>query len=170
MPFKKVTIEEVNQVGPDKEDIPPGAKADSVGGIRVLSEKLDIEDVSVNHYELAPGESFTVSIHRHGVQEELFYIISGSVTFESDSEEMTVESGELIRIPPRTFQLGTNYDDELATGLAIGAPREYEEETEWLIDCDECGQRTVHVFGEADAEGEYRYECTNCGGETYRVS
>lgn len=170
MSFEKVTIDAVEPVGPSDEDIPPGAEADSVGGIRVLSDELDTDGVSVNYYELNPGESFTVSIHRHGVQEELFYIVSGTVTFESEEERTTVESGEIIRIPPGTFQLGTNYGDEPATGLALGAPRDYEEETEWLVECGECGNRTVHIFGEAEVAGEFRYECTDCGGETYRVS
>ena len=170
MSFKKATVDSVEPVGPSDEDIPPGAEASSVGDIRVLTDKLDTDDLSVNHYELGPGESFTVSIHKHDVQEELFYILSGTVTFESESEKVTVESGEIIRIPPGTFQLGTNYGDKPATSLALGAPREYEEKTEWLIDCEECGHRTVHVFGEAEAEREYRYECTDCGSETYRVS
>lgn len=69
---------------------------------------------------------------------------------------INAEAGEIIRIPPGTFQLGTNYGDE--------------EETEWLVDCEECGERTIHIFGEAETDGEYRYECTECGGETYRVS
>lgn len=170
MSFKKVTIEAVEPVGPNDEQIPPSAAADSVGAIRALSDELDTDGVSINHYELAPGESFTVSIHRHGVQEELFYIESGTVTFESDEAETTVKAGEIIRIPPGTFQLGTNHGDDPATGLAIGAPREYEEETEWLVGCTECGGQTVHVFGESEADGQYRYECTNCGTETFRVS
>jgi len=170
MPYQKVTIDAVDPVGPSDEDIPPGAEADSVGGIRVLTDELDTDNVSINQYELAPGESFTVSIHRHDVQEELFYIESGTVTFESEATETTVEAGEIIRIPPGTFQLGTNNGDEQATGLAIGAPREYEEETEWLVDCEECGERTIHIFGETETDGEYRYECTDCGVETYRVS
>ncbi|WP_284012612.1 cupin domain-containing protein [Halobaculum litoreum] len=136
----------------------------------MLSDELDTDGVSVNHYTLDPGESFRVSTHRHGVQEEIFYIVSGAVTFGSDAAETTVEAGELVRIPPGTSQLGTNDGDTPATGLAIGAPREYEEETEWLVECPDCDERTVHTFGEAATEGEYRYECTGCGHETYRVS
>ena len=68
MPFKKVAIEAVEPVGPNDEQIPPGAEADSVGAIRVLTGALDTDGVSINHYEFAPGESFTVSIHGHGVR------------------------------------------------------------------------------------------------------
>lgn len=170
MSFNKISVDSIEPVGPSDENIPPGAEANSVGDVRVLSDKLETDGLSVNHYELDPGESFTVSIHKHEVQEELFYIFSGVVTFESESETMAVESGEIIRIPPKTFQLGTNYGDKQATSLALGAPRKYEEKTEWLVYCEECGDRTVHVFGETEAEGEYRYECTDCGSETYRVS
>jgi uncharacterized cupin superfamily protein len=170
MPFEKVTIDAVELVGPSDEAVPPGAEADSVGGVRILSDGLDTDSVSINQYELNPGESSTVSIHRHWVQEELFYIVSGTVTFESQSAEMAAEAGEIVRIPPGTFQLGTNEGDDQATALAIGAPQEYEEETEWLVDCEVCGDRTINVYGEAEADGEYRFECIDCGNETFRVS
>lgn len=143
---------------------------DSVGAARPLAEPLGATGLSVNYYRLAPGESFTVSPHRHSAQEEVFYVQSGTATFETDAGDATVSAGEIVRIPPGTFQLGTNRGDERVVALALGAPREYQDDTEWLVDCEACGERTIHVFGETDAEGEYVYRCTECDGETFRVS
>jgi mannose-6-phosphate isomerase-like protein (cupin superfamily) len=168
--MEKVSIEDIEPLSPLDENIPDDAMADSVGGARQLSEPLDISGLSISYYELAPGESFTVSSHRHSVQEEVFYIQSGTVTFETENEDMMVDAGEVLRVPPGTFQLGTNREDERVTALALGAPREYEGETHWLIDCGECDGRTPHVFEELENEGAYVYRCTDCSTESYRFT
>lgn len=167
--MKKVNIEEIDPVAPPDENIPNEAMANSVGDARPLSEPLDTTGLSINYYELEPGESFTVSSHRHSTQEELFYIQSGTATFETENGDVEVSAGEIVRFPPGTFQLGTNYGDEPVTAITLGAPREYQAETEWLVDCDDCGERTVHVFKEAQKD-EFVYHCTECDTETYRGS
>lgn len=168
--MEKVTIEDIEPLSPPDENIPDGAMAESVGGARPLSESLDTTGLSINYYELAPGESFTVSSHRHSNQEELFYIQSGTATFETEIGDVTVNAGEIIHVPPKTFQLGTNRGDERVTALTLGAPREYLGETQWLVDCDECSERTAHIFEEREEEDEYVYRCTDCDTETYRIS
>lgn len=182
MPYEKVTIEEVDPMGPPDENIPPGADADTAAAPRVLTPQLGAEGLSINHYTVAPGESFTIATHRHEVQEELFYVISGVATFrvgggpdvEGEPETVEVRAGEVLWVAPGTFQLGTNEGEKPVEALALGAPREYEAVTEWVLPCEDCGERTVHVFGPADPEAEapeeFVHECTACGGETYRVS
>ncbi|WP_435360597.1 cupin domain-containing protein [Haloarchaeobius sp. DFWS5] len=167
--MKKVTVADIDPQAPPDDAIPDGAMANSVGGASVLTDSLGTTGLSINHYTLAPDESFTVSPHRHSTQEELFYVLSGTVRFETDAGDTTVESGKVVRIPPGTFQLGTNESDQQATALALGAPRDYEDDTEWLVECDDCGEQTVHIFGDADEPGEYVYTCTECDGETFRV-
>ena len=125
--MEKVTVEDVEPLAPSDENIPEGAMAESIGGARPLSEPLNATELSINHYELAPGESFAHSSHQHSNQEELFYVQSGTVTFETEHEDLTVDAGEILRVPPETFQLGTNHGDERVTALALGAPGEYEE-------------------------------------------
>lgn len=182
MPYEKVTIDDVNRMGPPDENIPPGADAGTAAAARVLTPHLGVEGFSINHYTVAPGESFTISTHRHEVQEELFYVTSGVATFrvgggpdvEGEPETVDVEAGEVIRIAPGTFQLGTNEGEATVEALALGAPQEYEAVTEWVLPCENCGERTVHVFGPANPEAEdpeeFVYECTACGAETYRIS
>ena len=168
--MKKVAIEDTEPVAPPDENIPEGAMADSIGDARQLSEPLDATGLSINYYELAPGESFAHSSHRHSTQEEVFYIQSGTVTFETESVDMMVDAGEIVRVPPGTFQLGTNYGDERVTAIALGAPREYEENTRYLVDCEECGERTAQVFEHVGGKDEFICRCTDCDTETHRIS
>lgn len=160
--MEKVTIEDVESLSPPDESIPDGMMADSIGSVRELSEALDATGVAINHYELAPGESFTASAHSHGNQEELFYAQSGTVTFETETDDVTVEAGEILRIPPGTRQLGTNRGDEQVTALVLGAPREYEEGGQWMLDCDDCGEYTAHDLDELEAEQREIYRCAEC--------
>ena len=69
--MKKVSIEDIEPQSPPDENIPDGAMATSVGGARQLSEPLDATRLAINHYELALGESFSLSSHRHSNQEEV---------------------------------------------------------------------------------------------------
>lgn len=167
--MEKVSIADVEPMAPSDEYVPEGAVATSVGDARPLTEALGATGLSINHYELEPGESFWITIHRHGTQEELFYVLSGTVTFETVDEDLTVEEDEVLRVPPGTYQLGTNTGDVPATALALGSPRDYEDETELLVDCPDCGERTIHRI-ENPAEGEYVYRCDACDGETFRAS
>jgi mannose-6-phosphate isomerase-like protein (cupin superfamily) len=168
--MEKVTIEDIEPLAPPDENIPEGAMADTIGGARPLSEPLNATELSINHYKLAPGESFAHSSHQHSNQEEVFYVQSGTVTFETEHEDLTVDAGEILRVPPRTFQLGTNCGDERVTALALGAPREYEENTRYLIDCEECGERTAQVFEHVDDKDEFISRCIDCDTETHRIS
>lgn len=151
----------VDGVSVPDERIPAGVLADSLGSVRKLSAELDADGFAVNHYELAPGQSFTIAPHAHTDQEELFVVLSGDVTFEGDEESETVGSGELLYVPPGTYQLGTNHGDQTATALALGVPREYPGDTHWQMTCEACDDVTVHDVVETE-DGE-AYECTACG-------
>jgi len=63
---------------------------------------LGTEHVAMNYFELAPGDAFAGGVHAHGDQEEVFYVLSGTATFEvgPERERVDVEAGELIRFAP----------------------------------------------------------------------
>jgi uncharacterized cupin superfamily protein len=90
--------------------------------LRPLSTPLDTNDLAINYFELAPGESFGYSYHRHHDQEEVFYVQTGTATFETEIGDVDVEAGEVIRFAPSEFQLGTNQTDDRVEALALGAP------------------------------------------------
>lgn len=168
--MEKVTIEDIEPLSPPDENIPSGAMATSVGDARPLSEPLDTTGLAINYYELDPGESFAHSSHRHSNQEEMFYIQSGTATFETETGDITVNAGKVLRVPPGTFQLGTNYEDEPVTAITLGAPREYDGKNHYLIDCEECGERTEQIFEQIEEQNEFICRCTDCGTETHRIS
>lgn len=132
---------------------------------RPLSGALGTEHVAINHYELGPGDSFGFCYHRHHDQEEVFYVLAGTVTFETESGPVAVSEGEAIRFAPGEFQRGTNRDGERVVALAIGAPRT-SEEIDLRRECPDCGERTPHSVDFED--GVVVTTCLDCGAETGR--
>lgn len=158
--MEKVTVEDV------ENSLQPATV------MRQLTEPLGATDVAINYYELEPGDSFAFAYHRHGVQEELFYVQEGTATFETEPEPVEVDAGEVVRFPPGEFQRGWNHGDEPVVALALGAPLEYGEQVK-LRDCLECGEATdsdLERRADADAPGGAVVVavCKECGAETGR--
>jgi len=156
--MEKVTVDEI----PELETNP----ADSLR--RPVGDALGTTDVAVNHYELAPGESFSGGLHTHHDQEEVFYVLDGTASFDvgPERETITVASGEVVRFAPGDYQEGYNDGDERVRGLAIGAPTGTEE-VDSYIDCRECGAETLHDFHveDGDAPATAVHTCQECGNE-----
>lgn len=172
--MKRVSFDEVTPRGPADETIPAGAMADSVAAARQLGYALDVEGFSLNYFELAPGQSSAHSMHKHPVQEEVFVVLDGEVQVETPSGEsdLHVEADEAVRVPPDTFQFVVNRSDTTASILALGAPREYQGESWYLVDCPDCGGLTEQTFDVEREDGESQAilcECSECGGESHRI-
>lgn len=134
---------------------------------RNLTRPLGTEDVALNYYELASGDSFAYAYHNHGIQEELFYVIEGTATFETDAGDVDVGPGEVVRFPPGEYQRGTNRGEERVVALALGAPLDYGE-MDKRRDCPDCGTFTSQAFGMDGTD--YVATCSECGTETGRWS
>jgi uncharacterized cupin superfamily protein len=135
--------------------------------MRPLTDALGATDLALNYYELEPGDSFAFAYHVHEVQEEIFYVQSGTATFETEDGPVEVEAGEVVRFPPGEYQRGTNEGDKRVEALALGAPLEYGEQVK-LRECPECGERTDNRI-ESVEDGETRVTtCKTCGTETGR--
>jgi uncharacterized cupin superfamily protein len=150
---------------------------------RPLSNALGAEDVTVNHYELAPGESFAFGYHRHEAQEEIFYVLEGTATFETGEPQRGSESaggdaasedgatrvaeGEAVRFGAGEWQQGRNETDERVVALAIGAPPEMGETT-ILRECADCDDRTEQAVQPTDDGDALVTVCEDCGAETGR--
>lgn len=136
---------------------------------RPLADAMGAEHVAVNYYELEPGESFAFGYHRHEGQEEVFYVIAGTATFETAEGEMEVGPDEALHVAPGEFQQGFNRGDERVVALALGAPKRATG-GEMRRDCPDCGERTRHRF-ESEDEGRTRLTiCLECGAETGRYT
>jgi len=134
---------------------------------RKLGGALGATDVAVNHYELAPGDSFGFGYHSHERQEELFVVLEGTVTFETATGDVEVGAGEAVRFGPGESQLGTNRGDERVVALAVGAPKDGGE-LHLLRECVDCGGRTPNAIQPTDDRGALVTVCLECGFETGR--
>lgn len=136
---------------------------------RPLGRALGTSGMAINYYELTPGESFAFGYHRHTEQEEVFYIQSGTVTFETEAGAVVVEAGEAIRFEPGEFQQGTNRGDERVVALALGSPAETGE-TEIRRDCSECETRTPQRIEPTEDGDALITFCEDCDAETGRFT
>ena len=85
--------------------------------MRPLTDALGTEDMAINHYRLDPGEGFSGGLHAHLDQEEVFVILSGTATFETESDAVEVGAGEAIRFAPGEYQTGSNDGEEPVEAL-----------------------------------------------------
>ena len=151
----KIRIENVSQ------------QVDSSTIKRPLTDAMNVSNVALNYCELAPGDSFAYGYHMHETQEEIFVILEGQVTFETEDGETVVEAGEAIRFAPGEYQQGTNVDDERVVALAIGAPQE-SGDSEILRPCEACGGRTPQRIDRVEEGSVKVTRCLDCGEETGR--
>jgi mannose-6-phosphate isomerase-like protein (cupin superfamily)/ribosomal protein S27AE len=154
--MQRVSIDDIDST------VPMGEGIDRRG----LSEPLGTEELALNRYALEPGQAFAGGMHAHLDQEEIFYIVSGTATFETkaeataDSETVDVGAGEAIRFAPGEFQQGRNEGDEVVVALALGAPKG-SSEGRVPQPCPECGESDVLAVTMTD-EG-MGLECPECG-------
>ncbi|QPV61366.1 cupin domain-containing protein [Halosimplex litoreum] len=151
----------------DREDVERrmGPAADK----RALAAALGTAELALNYYELDPGDSFGFGYHRHPDQEEVFYVIEGTATFETEDGDVAVSAGEAVRFAPGEWQLGRNAGDERVVALAMGAPKDAGR-TEMLRECPDCGGRTEGTVEMADDREALVTRCTDCGAETGRFT
>mgnify|MGYP006295836059 CR=1 FL=1 len=136
---------------------------------RSLSNALDTDHLAVNHYVLEPGEQFGFGYHRHAEQEELFYVLEGTATFETEEGDVTVGAAEAIRFGPGEWQCGRNETDDRVVALAFGAPLETGE-TEVRRRCPDCGERKPVRIEPTDDRDALVAICEECDTETVRHS
>jgi uncharacterized cupin superfamily protein len=134
---------------------------------RDVSRALGATDMALNYYELAPGDAFGFGYHRHSDQEEVFYVVQGTVTFETEDGTVTADAGEAVRFAPGEWQLGTNEGDERVVALALGAPQDMGETT-MLRECPDCEGQTENEIQMADDRSALVTICGECGAETGR--
>jgi uncharacterized cupin superfamily protein len=132
-----------------------------------LTGPLELSDFALNYYELEPGDSFAYGYHSHEIQEEVFYVMSGTATFETEDGEIRVDSDEAIRFEPGEFQRGWNRGSERVRALALGAPLEYGDIPK-LRFCVDCETETEHDLSRADEESAIVALCSQCGAENGR--
>lgn len=128
---------------------------------RTLTDALGITEMAINHYVIEPGERIS-GLHAHMDQEELFFILSGALVFETLSGAVTVSEDEAIRFAPGEFQSGKNVTDESVAVLGCGAPRD-SEEIRIPLACPDCDH---DVMRPDVIDGDPVLVCPNCGAKS----
>ncbi|ESS10438.1 MAG: cupin domain protein [uncultured archaeon A07HR60] len=145
-----------------------------------VSRAIDDMDFAMVLFELDPGESFSGAPHKHLNQEELFYVLEGTATWETkpeagaDPQYVEVGPNELIHFQEDdVFQTGRNESDDLVKAVTVGSPgaRHVWEQSLGLADCPDCGAETVHTFVPDDDAADVRMptpeemaiSCRECG-------
>lgn len=131
---------------------------------RALDEALGTTDLAMKYYELEPGEVFSGGYHTHHDQEEVFYILEGTATFDTEDGEaaVTVEAGEVLRFGPGEFQHGYNDSDDLVRALVLGAPPGMDD-TVSIFTCPACEVEANHDVTLDEENGVTVTECRECG-------
>lgn len=106
MPGDKVNYHDVDQVG---------------DAMHFLREPLGCDQLGVTVVECAPG--WTGKEHDHGEQgeEEVYLLLDGNATVTVDGEEVPLEAGDALRLPPEATRQIHNGDTE-STFVLAGAP------------------------------------------------
>ena len=143
---------------------------------RRLSDPLGTTDLAINQYRVGPGDRLW-GLHTHVDQEELYLVLEGGATLETEGGTIDLEAGEVARFAPGEFHGVRNDGESAVTLLALGAPLDTTD-LRVPIPCRECGHRctrpTVTEDGIAvlrcpDCEATSAVECPQCGSEEKRA-
>ena len=94
------------------------------GGMWFLKEALETDHVGFTVLELVPDGKGMEHDESDSGQEELYYVVSGTVDVElTDRDEtVTLEEDEVIRLDPDETRQLFNRGDERAKLVLVGAP------------------------------------------------
>ncbi|AHG01592.1 cupin (plasmid) [Halostagnicola larsenii XH-48] len=91
---------------------------------RSISAAAGLENVGLRLYTAEPGEQLPLAYHYHDEQEEIFYVLDGTLHVETPDEEFVVEPGTAFIAEPgnphRAFNPESGSDP--VEVLALGAP------------------------------------------------
>jgi mannose-6-phosphate isomerase-like protein (cupin superfamily) len=102
--------------------------------MRPVTAAAELERMAVNRYVARPGEQIPLMYHYHDEQEELFYVVSGTLHVETPEETYELGPDEAFAADPESPHRAYVPEDadEPANVIAVGAPpvrgdaREYE--------------------------------------------
>jgi mannose-6-phosphate isomerase-like protein (cupin superfamily) len=87
---------------------------DYPGDLKMLTKPLEAEQVAFTHRVMAPesgGMAGNRDGHSHKTQEEIYYVISGTMTLKLDDEVLELGPGSAVRIAPSTARSAWNESD-----------------------------------------------------------
>jgi mannose-6-phosphate isomerase-like protein (cupin superfamily) len=88
-----------------------------------LRRQLGVTSFGLNQIVLQPGQRGR--IHRHARQEEVYFVLEGTLTLLVEGDESTLERGELVRVAPGLRRQLVNRGPEVLSLLALGGDGEH---------------------------------------------
>src|SRR5215210_5810018 len=119
--YTVVNLEDVEDMAP-KFGLAPGLQS------RFARVPLELERSGLSLYRIAPGFRLPFG-HRHGEQEEVYVVVSGSMRMKVDDDVVELRRSDALRVPGpawRAFEAGP----EGAELLAFGSSNTQNEDTE----------------------------------------
>lgn len=92
------------------------------GGMWFLKDELDAEHLGVTVLELEPGGKGKEHDHGPDGQEEVYYVLEGTVEVDLAEKTVTLGPEEAIRLDPAERRQIHNRGDERARLVLAGAP------------------------------------------------
>jgi mannose-6-phosphate isomerase-like protein (cupin superfamily) len=75
------------------------------GEMRLFTQPLGSEQVAFTWRKMSEGTGGKGSYgHRHKTQEEIYFVISGNVTFKCDDDVFVASPGTAVRLPPEVVR------------------------------------------------------------------
>jgi mannose-6-phosphate isomerase-like protein (cupin superfamily) len=101
--------------------------------IRFLREPLALRNFAVT-FERFGGDWRPTRGHRHTVQEEVYFLVSGRAQAKLDGEVIDLEPWTAVRVPPETARAFRAAGEEDAVFVAIAAPQAGFDDVEFIQD------------------------------------
>lgn len=90
-------------------------------GMHFLRDPLDCEDHGVTVVDAEPGWEGPEHEHSENDHEEVYLLVDGEATITIDGEDVPVEAGDAVRIPPGATRQITNGETH-SQFVLTGAP------------------------------------------------
>lgn len=96
------------------------AKYPGYGEMRLYTEALGSEQVAFTWREMPPGTGGRGSYgHRHRTQEEIYFVVDGTITFKVGDEVFEAGPGDAVRMAPPAVRSIHNDTDEAARVILV---------------------------------------------------
>jgi len=82
-------------------DVPDVFEGQYPGAMRFLTDHLEAQQVAFTHRLMPPRSGGKGGYgHRHKTQEEIYFVISGTLQFKLDDQVIDVPAGTAVRVAP----------------------------------------------------------------------
>jgi mannose-6-phosphate isomerase-like protein (cupin superfamily) len=102
------------------DDVPDAFGGQYPGAMRFLTQPLGNRQIAITHRVMPPGSGGKGSYgHRHKTQEEVYYLISGTLEFKLGDDVVDVPAGSAVRVAPEVVRSIWNEGPEDAALIIV---------------------------------------------------